>query len=87
MGANSFFPSQLTYEKKVYQAVQSGDTMVHPDFRGQGIFMKILKFAAEDLQKSGQALIYGYANGNSYPGFLKFGFSDLGRINLQVNSP
>lgn len=62
------------------RVVQSGDTMVHPDYRGRGIFMKILAYAAQELQAEGYAAIFGFANGNSYPGFLKFGFADLGRI-------
>ncbi len=82
IGANSFFPSILAYQGQTYRAVQSGDTMVLASHRGQGIFQKILKYAAEDLKAEGYAAIYGYANGNSYPGFLKFGFSDLGRVNI-----
>lgn len=82
VGANSFFSSILSYQEEQYRAVQSGDTMVHPDYRGQGIFMKILFFAVQDLKDKGYSLIYGYANGQSYPGFIKFGYRDLGRINL-----
>lgn len=82
IGANSFFPYILTYKGQTYRAVQSGDTMLLPGFRGKGIFQKILAFAAQDLRQNGYALIYGYANANSYPGFLKFGFADLGRIHL-----
>lgn len=82
VGANSFFPGVLEYEGTSYRAVQSGDTMVLKEYRGRGIFGRILAFALADLRAQGYALIYGYANGNSYPGFLKAGFADLGRIDL-----
>ncbi|GAB6173140.1 hypothetical protein JCM15765_26180 [Paradesulfitobacterium aromaticivorans] len=82
IGANSFFPYTLVYEGRTYRAVQSGDTMVLAEYRGRGIFQKLLAFAAADLRQNGYALIYGYANDQSYPGFLKFGFADLGRIHL-----
>jgi GNAT superfamily N-acetyltransferase len=82
VGANSFFPSILSYQEKEYRAVQSGDTMVHPDYRGKGIFLKILAFAVQDLKEKGYSSIYGYANGQSYPGFIKFGYHDCGRINM-----
>ncbi|KLU59385.1 hypothetical protein CEB3_c43710 [Peptococcaceae bacterium CEB3] len=82
VGANSFFPGILEYEGTSYRAVQSGDTMVLKEYRGRGIFGKILAFALADLREQDYALVYGYANGNSYPGFLKAGFADLGRIDL-----
>lgn len=85
IGANSFFPETLVYTEPKestsnLRAVQSGDTMVHPDYRGRGIFMKLLAYSVQELRKDGYAGIFGFANGNSYPGFKKFGFADLGRI-------
>lgn len=54
------------------------DTMVHPDYRRQGMFTKLARQAYEDLAQHGVALTYGFPNHNSYHGFVtKLGWSDL----------
>lgn len=84
IGANSFFATKLVYKGKEYLVVQSGDTMVLEEYRGKGLFKKIINFAMEDLKNSGCDAIFGFANSNSYPGFMKLGFESLYKINLFV---
>ncbi len=80
VGANSFFPVNFQYEDQRLSAVQSGDTMVHPDFRGRKLFLKILDFACKDLAQRGYAGIFGFANNQSHRGFEKAGFDTLDSI-------
>ncbi|MBU3144786.1 GNAT family N-acetyltransferase [Clostridium sp. CF012] len=81
IGANSFFESKFKQNNKIYNAVQSGDTMVHMDYRGKGLFKKIIQFAFVDLKNYGVDFIFGFANNNSHPGFVKLGFETLYKVN------
>lgn len=81
IGANSFFKSEFKQGSKTYNAIQSGDTMVHMDYRGKGIFKKIIKFAMVDLKNYGFDFIFGFANNNSHPGFMKLGFKSMYKVN------
>lgn len=81
IGANSFFKSEFKQNSKIYNAVQSGDTMVHMNYRGKGLFKKIIQFASVDLKNYGVDFIFGFANNNSYPGFVKLGFQTLYKVN------
>lgn len=82
IGSLSFFPYLLKYQSIIFRAVQSGDFMIISDYRGKGLFKKIQDFATLDLQKNGYALIFGFANTNSYRAVLRCGYSDLGLIRL-----
>lgn len=84
IGANSFFKSEFKLKNKIYNAIQSGDTMVHLDYRGKGIFKKIIKFAMADLKNYGFDFIFGFANNNSYPGFIKLGFKSMYKVNNYI---
>lgn len=80
IGANSFFPSKLIYKNKEYLFVQSGDTMVIEEYRGRGLFKRIITFAMKDLTEIGYSGIFGFANKNSYPGFMKLGFKHMDQL-------
>jgi len=82
IGANSFFSSKFMCNDEECLAVQSGDTMVIKEYRGKGLFKKIIQYAMNDLKNSGYKFIYGFANDNSYPGFERLGFSKLYKVNI-----
>ncbi len=69
------FPTLVMHQGKVIRAAQSGDTATHPDHRKKGLF-NLLHTHTIDLCKSENiCFVYGFPNENSYPGFLKFGWS------------
>jgi len=82
IGANSFFINEIKYNNETYLGVQSGDTMVHKDYRGKGLFKKIIQYAISDLTNSGYKFIYGFANNQSYPGFVKLNFETMYQVNI-----
>lgn len=84
IGSNSFFPGKMTYNGIEYLGVQSGDTMVTKEYRGKGLFQKVIKYAMDDLNKNGFSFIYGFANKNSHPGFVKLGFDTLCKVNTYI---
>ena len=80
VGSNAFFPAKFVFQEKQHIVVQSGDTLVLKEYRNQGIFKEIMRFAIKDLKEKGYEAIYGFANNNSLPGFLGLGFRNMCRI-------
>ena len=67
-------------------AVLSLNTAVHPDYRGHGLFLKVMQFNIEEARKAGADHIAGVANANSIPGFRKLGFQEVQRLDVRLCS-
>lgn len=61
----------VSYQDKIYKAVQSGDTMTHKNHTGKGLFIKLAKLTYELAKNEGAQFVFGFPNSNSYPGFVK----------------
>lgn len=48
----------------------SMDTMTHPDYHRQGIFTVLAKAVYRELAEKNNVLTFGFANDNSFPGFV-----------------
>jgi predicted N-acetyltransferase YhbS len=60
---------------------QSGDTAVHKEAEGKGLFAKCASLAFETLSNQGYTCVYGFPNANSYPGFARrLGWARVGRL-------
>lgn len=72
IAANFNLRWEFIFNGKIVNAVQSVDTMVHPDFQRKGIFRK----GVEDrLQVTPSELLrFGFPNSKSKPAFLKWGW-------------
>ncbi len=57
---------------------------VHPDFRRRGIFSALVRACEEEAWRQGAAFVGTMPNDRSRPGFLKLGYTDLGRRTLLV---
>ena len=79
VGINGFVAMDYTYNGEVFHAVQSCDTAVDPDYRGKGIFTRMIITAMESFREEGFDLLVGYPNKNSFPGFLKMGGQEMQR--------
>lgn len=55
---------------------------VHPDFRRRGIFSELVKACEAEAWRQGAVFVTTMPNEKSRPGFLKMGYSDLGRRQL-----
>jgi len=65
--------------------LQSLDTLTDPDFRGKGLFVTLAKQTYARATESGAALVYGFPNGSSAPGFFKkLGWSSLDPVPFLV---
>lgn len=71
VGINGFLPMDYEYKGTILHVVQSCDTAVDPNYRGQGIFTKMIAKAQEYFKDEGFDAVVGFPNQNSYPGFTK----------------
>lgn len=65
-------------------AVRAVDTATHPDFRGQGIFNRLTLQLRDEMAREGAALVFNTPNAQSRPGYLKMGWTLVGRSTLWV---
>ena len=61
-------------------AVRAVDTATDPGWRGRGIFSALTLGALPDLAEDGVDLVFNTPNDKSMPGYLKMGWSQLGRV-------
>lgn len=56
------------------KCAQSVDTMVHPRCRGEGVFQKLFRFAADQLASENVPFIIGFPNHTAFSKFMKLGW-------------
>lgn len=66
------------------RAVRAVDTATHPDWQGRGIFTRLTLAAIPDLREEGIDFIFNTPNDKSRPGYLKMGWSEVGRVPINV---
>ena len=78
IGVNAFMPSGFSVRGDSALGYQSMDTIVMPAARGKGVFPALLNCFYEQTHG---ALIYGFPNANSSPGFFgKLGWTHFGPV-------
>ena len=66
------------------EAVRAVDTATHPQWQGKGIFTKLTLGAIPDLRGDGIDFVFNTPNDKSRPGYLKMGWSEVGRVPVGV---
>ena len=83
-------PVPFVLEGRPITAVQSADTMTHPDYRRHGLFPLLAKKTYELASIEGASFVFGWPNQNSYPSFKnKLGWRELGnmqKFSIQVTT-
>jgi GNAT superfamily N-acetyltransferase len=68
-------PTQVYIDGRVVRVLLSLNTATHPRFQGKGLFTKLATMTYDAAATAGFEGIYGVANANSTPGFIrKLGF-------------
>jgi GNAT superfamily N-acetyltransferase len=75
-GSYSLAPTEMNIGGQVVAGAQSLDTMTHPEFRGQGLFVKLADHCYQQAVAEGCTMVYGFPNEFSYPGMVR-------RLNFQ----
>lgn len=85
VGHMGLFLMNLKVGDNIIRGSQACDLGVHPDFRGQGIFLAIGKALMKRAGENGILLTYGFPNRPAYFGHLKYGWFDAARIPVLIN--
>jgi GNAT superfamily N-acetyltransferase len=80
-GFQSFFYWPVTIEGAEVQSYQSGNSLVHPDYRGKGLFGKMLNYIHEPGSGFNAELLIGFPVEASYNSFKRNGWNNP--FNLQ----
>jgi GNAT superfamily N-acetyltransferase len=69
---------------RLRRAVRAVDTATSPAFQGQGVFRKLTMTAIDELTAEPVDFVFNTPNDNSRPGYLRMGWSTVGRLPLVV---
>jgi len=79
-GTNSFTRYSLLNNSQCMLVIHSCDTAVKSAYRGRHIFSLLIQQAISACQKNETSLVLAAPNQNSYPGFQKLGFHEVGKL-------
>jgi len=84
VGVRLFMFWEFKKGEKIVKAIRPVDTIIHPDYRGKGLF-KELTLAGLLKFKNEYNLIFNTPNKNSFPGYIKMGWKSFeGMLNFKV---
>lgn len=78
VGHYGIVPLRIKVGEEYITGAQSMDTMTHPDYRRQGIFVKLANETYRAAEESGIYVTYGFPSKASYPVYVR----ELGRVDL-----
>lgn len=81
VGFQSFFYWPYSYHNIIYKSYQSGNSLVHPDYRGKRLFARMLNFIHENPVGKEVDFLMGFPVQASFNSFIKNGWDNL--FNLQ----
>jgi hypothetical protein len=74
-------PMQSRIRRTNVLTAQSMTTMTHPDYRSQGVFMKLATDLYTRMADMGVRMVWGFPNTQSHYGFIqRLGWSDIGVV-------
>lgn len=65
-----------------FKAVRAVDTATHPEYQGRGIFKTLTLALRDEMAAEGVHFVYNTPNEQSRPGYVKMGWSTVGRPTL-----
>lgn len=78
-------PTTIRLNGKIEKALLSLNTATHPRYQGKGLFTKLAEMTYQTAADQDFHCVYGVANANSTPGFLrKLGFQLVQPLNAKV---
>jgi GNAT superfamily N-acetyltransferase len=78
-------PSEIELHGVTVRSLLSLNTATHPKYQGKGLFTKLAGMTYELGLRRGYTVVYGVANANSTPGFVrKLGFQQVGSLEARI---
>ncbi|HET8679696.1 MAG TPA: GNAT family N-acetyltransferase [bacterium] len=84
VGLRAFLRWQFRASEGVIHAVRAVDTATHPDHQRKGIFSQLTSACLERARSQGVGLVFNTPNRYSLPGYLKLGWTYVGRASVLV---
>ena len=84
IGVRAFMPWSWHLGGRTVSAVRAVDTATHPRHQGRGIFRQLTMQLVDDCAARYVGFIFNTPNRQSGPGYLKMGWSSLGRLPMCV---
>lgn len=85
VGLRAFMRWRFVAGGRAVRAARPVDTATHPDFQGMGIFTRLTLAAVDDLRGEVD-LVFNTPNGKSGPGYLKMGWTEVGRVPVRIRA-
>lgn len=85
VGLRVFMCWKWQHEGRTIPAVRAVDTATHPDWQGKGIFTRLTMALVERMTADGIAFVFNTPNDQSRPGYLKMGWTAVGRSTLWIH--
>jgi len=71
VGFQGLFHWPYKFGGRTYRSLQAGDSLIHHDFRGRGIFQQLLEYADEHVAKLGAHFMVGFSNKASRNSYVR----------------
>ncbi len=84
VGLRAFLRWQFRIGEMTVPAVRAVDTATHPRYQRMGIFSRLTTACLERAQADGVQFVFNTPNQYSMPGYLKLGWSYVGRTTVMV---
>lgn len=84
VGLRVFMRWQWRSGAKLLHAVRAVDTATHPRWQGRGIFTRLTQALVQRMREEGVHFIFNTPNAKSRPGYLKMGWSAVGRTDIWI---
>lgn len=79
VGLRAFLRWQFHAGRQTIHAVRAVDTATHPEYQRMGIFSRLTSACLEHARAGGVHLVFNTPNPYSMPGYLKLGWTHVGR--------
>jgi GNAT superfamily N-acetyltransferase len=83
VGLRAFMRWRFLVQGRPIEAVRAVDTATHPHFQGRGVFSRLTREALVTLGREAD-LVFNTPNKKSLPGYVKMGWTIVGRVPIQV---
>ncbi len=84
IGVRPFMRWEFERGSSVVRAARAVDTATHPDHQGKGVFSALTRAALDELRGDGVQFVFNTPNSQSLPGYLKLGWTKVGRLPVAV---
>lgn len=84
VGLRAFMRWRLRVGEKQFVVAKPVDSVTDPGFQRRGIFTRLTSRACEIARAEGVRFLFNTPNGNSVPGYLKLGWSELKSLPLYI---